>query len=343
MKKTKAIAIALSTLLLFTSCETRKTLEWPTSGLSAVLPVPNAKKGEISFDYNTAFSAEINFSSTSEFEEYKNMCKEKGFTVEASESNDSYNAYNSEGYELSLRIATYDDIFFIDLHPPKERENIIWPTLGLSLLIPKPNSTTGKITVDSSSQFYAYICDVSLNDYHSYIEKCIANGFNIDYNKGEEYYSAKDENGNKIHIAYEGFNTISISIHEADKSDNQPTVDSTTESPEITTPVASITEPQPTESSSIENSTPSNGIRPEVKDALDSYEALMNEYCTFMEKYNASPNDMTLLLEYTEYLSKYTDAMDKLNKLDNTEFNDEELKYYIKITNRVNERLLDVA
>lgn len=111
----------------------------------------------------------------------------------------------------------------------------------------------------------------------------------------------------------------------------------TTTTTATTTTQAPTAEPEPVEQPS------EVGVRDEVKDALDSYEALMNEYCDFMEKYSASPDDLTLLMEYSDFLAKYTDAMDKLSALDNIELNDEETKYYLEVTNRVSARLIEAA
>lgn len=104
-----------------------------------------------------------------------------------------------------------------------------------------------------------------------------------------------------------------------------------------TTTQAPTAEPEPAEQPS------EVGVREEVKEALDSYEALMNEYCDFMEKYSANPDDISLLMELSDYLAKYTDAMDKLSAIDDIELNDEETKYYLEVTNRVSARLIEVA
>ena len=53
-----------------------------------------------------------------------------------------------------------------------------------------------------------------------------------------------------------------------------------------------------------------NGLRPEFKDAMDSYEAFFDEYVAFMNKYAESDgSDLALLSDYTSYVSKYADMM----------------------------------
>ena len=57
----------------------------------------------------------------------------------------------------------------------------------------------------------------------------------------------------------------------------------------------------------------SDGIRPEFKEAMDSYEAFFDEYIAFMKEYaNAGPEDMLDMMgDYTEYLKQYAEAMEK--------------------------------
>lgn len=44
-----------------------------------------------------------------------------------------------------------------------------------------------------------------------------------------------------------------------------------------------------------------NGIRPEIKEALDSYEKFFDEYCAFMKKYSENPSDLSLIMSFATY------------------------------------------
>lgn len=114
---------------------------------------------------------------------------------------------------------------------------------------------------------------------------------------------------------------------DAVQTESSDTSDIETDTPEKTPPAENL----------------ADGMRPEFKEALDSYETFFDEYCDFMKKYNESPDDLSLLTEYTEYMTRYLDTMDKMNKLNDGELNDEELKYYLQVTNRINEKLLDAS
>ena|GEM_PF-1747664 len=109
---------------------------------------------------------------------------------------------------------------------------------------------------------------------------------------------------------------------------SEKTVEKTTEKEEKTT----------------ENQKDSNALRPEFKEAMDSYEDFMNEYVAFMKKYKDSNGaDLSLLADYSKYMSKYADFVEDFEKWEDEEMNDAELAYYIKVQNRVSQNLLEVA
>lgn len=86
------------------------------------------------------------------------------------------------------------------------------------------------------------------------------------------------------------------------------------------------------------------GIRPEVKEFLDSYEAFMDEYIAFMTKYmKAGPGDMASMLgEYYDILSRYSQFTQKVDALGKEDLNSAELAYYLEVTGRVSQKLLKV-
>lgn len=70
-------------------------------------------------------------------------------------------------------------------------------------------------------------------------------------------------------------------------------------------------------------------IRKSVKEGLDAYEAFMSEYKTAME--NLGTGDYSA---YMSYLTKYTEAMEKIDKMQGDLTSDENL-YYLDVTMRV--------
>lgn len=87
-----------------------------------------------------------------------------------------------------------------------------------------------------------------------------------------------------------------------------------------------------------------DSIRPEFKEAMDSYESFFDEYIAFMKKYaSADSNDLLSLSDdYANYLTQYAETMSKMQELDNSDLSIEESLYYAKVTTRISQKLLEV-
>ena len=97
------------------------------------------------------------------------------------------------------------------------------------------------------------------------------------------------------------------------------------------------------EASVIEEKGAINGVDPELKAFLDSYEAFMDEYVDFMKKYMADPgNAVVMFSEYTEIMKKYEDFADKIEKYDSEEMSTEDAKYYLEVINRCNKKMMEL-
>lgn len=81
----------------------------------------------------------------------------------------------------------------------------------------------------------------------------------------------------------------------------------------------------------------------EFKKAPDTYEQFFDEYCAFMNRYSDSGYSPEMMGDYLTFLSKYQEAMDSLNRLDNQELNNSELLYYLEVTERITQKLTEVS
>lgn len=86
-----------------------------------------------------------------------------------------------------------------------------------------------------------------------------------------------------------------------------------------------------------------DSIRPDFKAAMDSYEEFYNEYCEFMINYNDNTTDIKLIAQYADMMKKVVDMDAKFKAWENTDLNDEELKYYIDVQARVTQKLAEVV
>lgn len=110
-----------------------------------------------------------------------------------------------------------------------------------------------------------------------------------------------------------------------------------------TTPSTKTSEPDRTKEGSDKETSNSGGLDPDFKAAMDSYENFMDEYVVFMKKYKANPSDLSLLKDYADYMSKYTDFVEDFENWEDEEMNAAETSYYIDVQARVSKKLLEVT
>ena len=197
-----------------------------------------------------------------------------------------------------------------------------------------------------------YVGDTSKEEYDEYVTDCSDYGFDIDYDKGENYYRAYNEDGYYLSLSYEGNNIMMVRIDEPNKDTEatenaaQETVkpedeESSAESKAEET-IADLKDEGQMQTVDPGNSTVGeDGLRKDFKDAMDSYEVFMNEYCDFMETYSKNPTDPGLIADYMSYMSKYDDFTKKFDQWGSEDLNDAELEYYIEVQTRVYERLAE--
>lgn len=85
-----------------------------------------------------------------------------------------------------------------------------------------------------------------------------------------------------------------------------------------------------------------DGMRPEFKEAMDSYEEFYDEYCDFMKKYNSDPTDTELLKDYSTMMTKLADMDEKFKAWEEKDLNTKEQKYYLEVNNRILQKLVEV-
>lgn len=297
-------------------------LDWPTSGLATMLPKPDSDAGSISTNDNEAFSADVDNYTQEQFDSYVAQCQEMGFTVEAMTDTDEFDAYSEDGHHLTLSFSDSQESMDIDLEAPIEMDAISWPAAGAGSLVPAPASTTGKIDSDSSTFFLAYVGETNAEAFASYVDACSGAGFNVDYDRGDTWYSADNADGVSLRVEYRGFNTMMVRVDAPDDV-------------EATTP--------PTEAPATSDGSAAGGSS-DFRATMDAYEAFMNEYCDFMETYSSdSSNIVAMATDYADMMSRYEDAMEQIDTIDENSLSADDLAYYTEVMGRVNARLLEIG
>ena len=80
----------------------------------------------------------------------------------------------------------------VELDVPMEMKEIKWPSGSAGKQLPKPESNKGKFSHESDDGFFVYIGDTSKKAYNEYVAACADEGFNVDYDKSENYYHAEN-------------------------------------------------------------------------------------------------------------------------------------------------------
>ena len=86
----------------------------------------------------------------------------------------------------------------------------------------------------------------------------------------------------------------------------------------------------------------SDGISPEFKASMDSYEAFFDEYVDFMRRYKEDPTNMELLGELGDMLSREADMIREFDKIEDQDLSSAEMAYYLEVHARIYKKLAEV-
>lgn len=348
-KKGLSMIVAIIALLLFipymglrnigssNQNEKASKLDISNAELITQFPMPDKLYGILKYDRKDLLEIELVDVEKDDFKNYINKCKENGYTIDIEETDNVYDAYNESGYNIRAVYSDYTNKnknnLNITLKSPEEMSEFEWPSNGLATKVPQPKSNYGKLSCDNSNSFIVHVGNTTKDDYNSYVKECENSGYTLEHSKGEKTYSAKNAEGYKISLMYLGGSRMEISVKTPETSTNQVET--------------SKSETQKTEEQSKtnqNNSSNQSGIRQDFKDAMDSYEALIDEYISFMNKYsNSDGTDLSLLNDYSVYMQKYSKAVEEFNNWKSTDLNAEEQQYYIEVQTRTNEKLINAG
>lgn len=331
------IAILLIGTISSIKEDKKEKYNWNEVELCERLPKPKSNVGTIFSNDSNSLSMHVEKTSKSDYKAYIEACKYMGYTVESEEAGNQYDAFDEQGYRLSLNYI--GERMYIDLEAPIEMGILNWPKSEIANLLPMPKSKVGKVSTDTVDGCYLYVGETSMDDFNTYADECSNCGFSVDYERGDKFYNAKDKDGNKLSLSYQGNNVMVIQISKPDEVNANESETTQESMPSSTTEqeVEAIEEPSDSEELA-------DGMRPEFKKAMDSYEEFMNEYCEFMKKYAESDGtDPELLVDYANYVSKYADMAEDFEAWDDGELTTAETAYYLDVQTRINKKLLELV
>lgn len=224
-----------------------------------------------------------------------------------------------------------------------------WSQTDIGDKMPKPDVKVLKSSVDIEELFMFEAYGMSWEQFEAYVEECKDMGYTVEASGFEEFYSAGDAEGYNIDLYYKEDDFMMSGAIQAPDEEVQSDIQTSDE--EVQKDISAsekegndgaVSETAEKEESDTEEELV-DGLRPEFKEAMDSYEAFYDEYCAFMKKYMKNPTDLNLLTEYANMVQKDAEMAEKFKAWDNEEMNDAELKYYLDVNNRVMQKLLEVS
>lgn len=210
-----AIILIIPYIHLFKSdYEKVKRFKWSDVVLANIVPETKSRVGEILINSKEQLSLDVQRIDQNQYDDYIENCKEEGFSVEAVQQGNAYTAYNDSGYKLSTIYYVDECTMHLDLEAAYQYGTIVWPEGGLADMLPAPKSVVGEISKDDEVSFLAYVANTSIDDFKSYIALCADIGFNVDSHSTEKVYSAKNSEGYRLSVEYQGNKVICIAVEE---------------------------------------------------------------------------------------------------------------------------------
>lgn len=228
-----------------------------------------------------------------------------------------------------------------------EYKDFTWPDTALAKMLPDPESKWGEVLSDSEDYLSVNVAKVGHKKFKAYYKKCSESGFNVDYSSSDIFYYADDNNGYKLSIDYDEKKKIMGIAISAPREENIQTeesnyTDSNLQDSDSVNASEILSEAETDSLETLTQSVEDESVRPEIKDALDSYESFMNEYVDFMNKYNNSDDTVSMLADYAKYMKKYTEMTKKMDDIESMDLNDAENLYFLDVQTRVNAKLAEI-
>lgn len=111
-----------------------------------------------------------------------------------------------------------------------------------------------------------------------------------------------------------------------------------TEEPEKTAEPKETEEPAETEEPTEEP----EEVSADFKAVMDEYEKFIDKYVKFMKKYEEEGRPLSMLSEYTELMTQYTEFAETMAAYNGDNLSAADYAYYIEVMGRVSQKLLEL-
>ena len=332
-----ACVLVVPYMMLY-STQTYEKYVWPETELTSRLPKPASAYGRIVLSTSDTFEIVVEKTKEKDYRNYLSACK-KTFNNDVNEQ-DTYEAYDAEGYYLKLKYDGPDSRMVIRAEAPIQMNDLKWPINELSQQLPQPPSDHGIVEEESSDHLEILIGNVNKDAYRSYVDAVLEAGFQKDYRRDETSFRGSNEEGYSVQIEDSGRNTMHISLRAPREETPEPEVTEIPEEPEPTAEPTAEPTPEPTPEA---EKAPAAGIRPEFRKTMEDYEAFYDQYIDFMIKYQNSDNSMAMMADYLSLMGKLAEWEAEIDKIDEKELTTEEALLFNEVNLRIATKLNKAA
>ena len=220
--------------------------------------------------------------------------------------------------------------------PTEDFSEFRWPNSAIASLLPVPNSSFGRIWIESSSQLSVDVGNTTQAEFNAYVDGCMNKGFNVDYARlGNDFFTAENEAGYSLLLSFNNDNeimTIALNAPREDEPEPEPE-----DEPELEV------EPEQTPELPDENDDEPITSDVEWREFLRLYEEWIDRYIEILEKYNADPTDLSILNDYLEMMVELAEWAEMAEQIEVDLANDPNaLREYMETLSRIIIKLSEV-
>lgn len=95
-----------------------------------------------------------------------------------------------------------EEVDFSTIDYPDSYDEFEWPDVGIGSTLPAPKTIWGIVGYDTSDEFWCYVGKVTKSDYRAYVKECWNAGFQNDYTKTDQAFTAFDSSNSELTIYY---------------------------------------------------------------------------------------------------------------------------------------------
>ena len=230
------------------------------------------------------------------------------------------------------------------IEPSISQAEFRWPASEIAILLPVPESNVGTLEWETAAGILVRLRKITRDQYDSYVDACRERGFVNDCVRSDNSYSAYNEAGYFLMLEYRK-NAMSIEVEapaeakEAGRTEEATGAETTAPTTTAPTTTAPITTAQEIPVETRKAGAPIPGIRPELQETMEIFEAFIDAYIAFMIEYENTQDHQAMTADYDAYLEMYEDLTAKVDALDESDWSEVESAYAWGVLYRVEEKL----